>query len=240
MACNGRMIHNEDLGQINEQVRKSGHKLEILSNIKSGKEATVYRVMLDENLVAMKVYTNPEERSFKNTDTYLLGKYYKNPSERRAVAKNNKFAKKLRHKNWVKREFFMLQKLFNSGATIPKPILQIDNVIFMELLGDINIVAPRLCDIVLNNDEAEKAFKLTLNSMKIFWEFGIVHADLSEFNILWWKDSPYIIDFPQSIDRRTHPNPKEILGRDIKNVVNYFSKYQEINYNEIINEFKLQ
>lgn len=240
LAFNGHMIRSEDLGQIIEQVKKSGHKLAVLSNIKSGKEATVYRVMLDGNLVAMKVYTNPEERSFKNTDTYLLGKYYKKPSERRAVAKNNKFAKKLRHKNWIKREFFMLQKLFNSGAIIPKPILQIDNAIFMELLGDINEVAPRLCDIELDKGEAEKAFKLILNSMKIFWEFGIVHADLSEFNILWWRESPFIIDFPQSVDRRTHPNPREILERDIKNVVNYFSKYQDINYDEIMNEFKLQ
>lgn len=234
------MIRNEDLCQIIEQVKKSGHKLEVLSNIKSGKEATVYRVILDGNLVAMKIYTNPEERSFKNMGTYLLGKYYKKPSERRAVAKNNKFAKKLRHKNWVKREFFMLQKLFNNGAIIPRPILQVDNAIFMELLGDINVVAPRLCDIEFNKGEAEKAFKLILNSMKIFWEFGIVHADLSEFNILWWRENPYIIDFPQSVDRRTHPNPREILERDIKNIVNYFSKYQDINYNEIMNEFKVQ
>jgi RIO kinase 1 len=235
------MVDKDDIGRIIEQANKLGHKIEVLTNIKSGKEATVYGAMLDNQLVAMKLYKNQEEISFKNTGTYLLGKYYKKLSERRAIAKNNKFAKKLKHKNWVRREFFMLQKLFNSGAIIPKPILQIDDAIFMELLGDINVVAPRLCDIELNSKEAEKAFTLVLKSMEIFWNFGIVHADLSEYNILWWKDKPHIIDFPQSIDRRTHPNPREILERDLVHVVKYFGKYN-INYdfNEILNRFKDQ
>lgn len=216
-----------ELSQIIDQVNKLGHKIEMLSNIKSGKEATVYRVMLDDKLVAMKVYKNPEEINFKNSKEYLAGKFYKKPSERRAVEKNNKFAKKLIHKNWVKREFFMLEKLFNNGALIPKPILQVENAIFMELLGDINTVAPRLCDIKLSKEEAEKAFDLIINNIKIFWDLGIVHADLSEYNILWWKDNPYIIDFPQSIDVRTHPNSKEIFDRDLKNITKYFSKYKQ-------------
>ncbi len=110
-----------------EQARKLGHKIEIGSNIKSGKEATVYRARLDDHLVSVKIYKKPEERNFKNTGAYLLGKYYQRASERKAVAKKNKFAKKLKHENWVKHEFFMLQKLFASGANIPKPILQIDD-----------------------------------------------------------------------------------------------------------------
>lgn len=221
-----------------EQAIKLNHKVEVISNIKSGKEATVYRVMLDGHLVAMKVYKKPEERNFKNTGAYLMGKFYRRPSQRRAVAKNNKFAKKLKHENWVKREFFMLQKLFDSGANIPKPILQIDDAIFMELLGDKNIVAPRLCDIELEKSEAKKAFDSVLKSVETFWDFGIVHADLSEFNILWWKSKPYIIDFPQSIDRRTHPNPKEILDRDLVNIVKYFGKYVAIDLSEVKGKFE--
>lgn len=221
----GMQLAYNGLENIVEQVRRLGHGIEIISNIKSGKEATVYRVKLDGQLVAMKVYKNPEEINFKNTDEYLEGKFYKKPSERRAVAKNNKFAKKLKHKIWVKREFFMLEKLFNRGALIPKPILQVENAIFMELLGDEYIVAPRLCDISLNNDEAKKARDLIFKNIELFWDSGIVHADLSEYNILWWKDNPYIIDFPQSIDVRTHPNSKEIFDRDLKNITKYFSKY---------------
>jgi RIO kinase 1 len=223
----GIQLAYSGLDDIVEQVKKLGHKIEILSNIKSGKEATVYRVMLDDQMVAMKVYKNPEEINFKNTNEYLAGKFYKKLSERKAVAKNNKFAKKLKHKNWVKREFFMLEKLFDIGAMIPKPILQVENAIFMELLGDEYTVAPRLCDIRLSNDEAKKAQDLILKNIELFWNSGIVHADLSEYNILWWKNSPYIIDFPQSIDIRLHPNAKELFDRDLKAINKYFSKYQQ-------------
>ena len=216
-----------DASSIIEQANKLGHEIEILSNIKSGKEATVYRVMLDDQMVAMKVYKNPEEINFKNTNEYLAGKFYKKLSERKAIAKNNKFAKKLKHKNWVKREFFMLEKLFNNGAMIPKPILQVENAIFMELLGDEYTVAPRLCDIRLSNDEAKKAQDLILKNIELFWNSGIVHADLSEYNILWWKGNPYIIDFPQSIDVRTHPNSKEFFDRDLKTILKYFSKFKQ-------------
>lgn len=230
----------DNLDHVIEQATELDHKIEVLSNIKSGKEATVYRVLLDGHLAAMKVYKNPEERSFKNTGAYLMGKHYRRPSHRRAVAKNNKFAKKLKHENWVKREFFLLQTLFDSGANIPKPILQTDDAVFMELLGDRNTVAPRLCDIKLGKSEAEKAFNLVLKSVEIFWDFGIVHSDLSEFNILWWKSNPYIIDFPQSIDRRTHPNPKEMLDRDLGNIARYFGKYIDIDLSEIKSRFEEQ
>lgn len=228
----------QNFDHIIEQAQKVGHKIEIGSNIKSGKEATVYRARLDGRSVAVKIYKNPQERSFRNTGAYLLGKYYRRASERKAIAKKNKFARKLKHENWVKREFFMLQKLFKNGANIPEPILQIDDAIFMELLGDENSVAPRLCDIELEKSEAEKAFSSVIKSMETFWNFGIVHADLSEFNILWWKSKPYIIDFPQSVDKRMHPNPREILDRDIKNVVKYFSKYFDINLEEIRSKFE--
>jgi RIO kinase 1 len=215
----------DNINDIIGQAAKLNHQVKLLSSIKSGKEATVYRAILGGNLVAMKIYKKPEERNFKNTEVYLLGKYYQKTSHRRAIAKNNKFAKKLKHENWVRREFFMLQKLFNLGANIPKPILQIDDAIFMEILGDKNVIAPRLCDIKLEKREAKKIFNLVIKNIKLFWDFGIVHADLSEYNILWWNSKPYIIDFPQSIDRRTYPNPKKILNRDLENIVNYFSKY---------------
>ncbi len=108
----------------------------------------------------------------------------------------------------------------------------------MELLGDKNTVAPRLCDIELEKSEAQRAFDSVLKSVKTLWDFGIVHADLSKFNILWWKSCPYIIDFPQSIDRRMHPNPREILDRDLGNIVKYFGKYIDIDLEEIKSRFE--
>lgn len=229
----------DSIEHIVEQASKLGHTLTVLSDIKSGKEAVVYRVLLDGDIVAMKMYKKPEERDFKNTALYLEGKYYRKPSERRAAVKGGAFARKLRHENWVKREFFMLKKLFDSGASIPRPILQIDDALFMELLGNRNAVAPRLCDVNLDVGEAKQVFDEIIRNVEIFWNEGIVHADLSAFNILWWNSSPYIIDFPQSVDRRMHPNARELLDRDLENVARYFGKYHlDISLSEIKSTFQ--
>ncbi|MBU0660651.1 hypothetical protein KKG22_00560 [Patescibacteria group bacterium] len=231
------MTINNEIQKIIEEVNRLNHKIEMVSNVKSGKEATVYKVLLDDKPVAMKVYKKPEERSFKNTGQYLMGKYYKKPSERKAVAKGNKFAKKLKYQNWVRREYFMLEKLYELGAKIPKPILHIEDVIFMEFLGNQDFVAPRLCDVSLAKNEAENAYKKVLDTMIVFWNFGIVHADLSEYNILWWNNEPYIIDFPQAIDKRTNPNADEILDRDLRNITNFFGKFIKTDFDEIKKAF---
>ncbi len=230
----------DELDIVIEKAKKLEHVVEVVSIIKSGKEATVYRAVLDGILVAMKVYKDPEERSFRNTGEYLQGKYYRKASEREAMAKNNKFAKKTKHENWVKREFFMLQKLFIAGAHIPEPILQVDNVIFMQLLGDEELAAPRLCDVELTEEEAKDAFRSIIGDVKLFWTHGIVHADLSAYNILWWQSTPFIIDFPQSIDRKTHPTPNEVLQRDLKNIAYHFKQYFVVDVDFILSSITLK
>lgn len=221
---------------IREKAIHLGHTLEIGHPIKSGKEATVYRVTLDGSLVAMKLYKPPEERTFRNTNEYLLGKFYKNTSERKAINQKNAFGKKLLHANWIRREYFMLEKLFSLGASIPKPILHIESAIFMELLGDETVIAPRLCDMRFSEDNASSTLDTVLESMRIFWEFGIVHADLSEYNILFWKEKPYIIDFPQAINRKEHPNAEEMLMRDIRNVMKFFRKFTEGDEEKVVKD----
>ena len=219
---------------IREKAIHLGHTLEIKEPIKSGKEATVYRAILDGKGVAMKLYKPPEERTFRNTDAYLLGKFYKNTSERKAIKKKNTFGKKLLHANWIRREYFMLEKLFSLGASIPKPILHIESAIFMELLGNETETAPRLCDMRFSEDDASSTLDTVLESMRIFWEFGIVHADLSEYNILFWKGKPYIIDFPQAINRKEHPNAEEMLIRDLRNVMKFFRKFTEVDEEKVV------
>ena len=230
-------MNDNNIQHIIDQAKLLNHTIEIISNIRSGKEAVVYRVLLDGNLVAMKLYKHPEERMFNNANQYLEGKYYKAASHRKAMVKGNKFSKRLKHNNWIEREFFMLERLYERGARIPKPLLQIDNAVFMELLGDDEHVAPRLCDVRLSKDEAQKAFKQIIDSVIMFWNDGIVHADLSEYNVLWWNNKPYIIDFPQAIDRRTHPHPHEILDRDLHNITKFFSKYTDVDVAEIRSKF---
>ena len=87
--------------------------------------------------------------------------------------------------------------------------------------------------------EAKQVFDEIIRNVEIFWNEGIVHADLSAFNILWWNSSPYIIDFPQSVDRRMHPNARELLDRDLENVARYFGKYHlDISLSEIKSTFQ--
>ena len=223
-----RIPQMSDFKHIIQEAEKLNHQVEIISNIKSGKEAVVYKALLDGEVVAMKLYKDPEERNFKNVDDYLAGKHYRTSSHKRAVEKNNTFAKRLKHDNWVKREFFMLQALFQKGACIPRPILQIDDALFMEFLGNEDEIAPRLSDIKLTPAEAQKIFDSIIENIKILSDAGVVHANLSEYNILYWNSKAYIIDFPQSIDVRNQECSKEFLERDLRNIINFFKKYIEI------------
>ena len=89
----------DNLRNLLDEATRLKHQIKIISDIRSGKEAAVYRVLLDDELVAMKLYKNPEERTFKNTGAYLTGKHYKTASHQKAILKNNKFAKKLKQNN---------------------------------------------------------------------------------------------------------------------------------------------
>jgi RIO kinase 1 len=227
-----------DLQPIIDKAKQLDHTITLISDIRSGKEAVVYKVLLDNEPAAMKVYKDPERRSFKNTTMYLSGKHYKKASEQRAMDAGNKFSKKLKFANWIAREFFLLEKLYALGASIPKPLLQVDNAILMELLGNDSETAPRLCDIDFTPEAAEEAFESIIKSVLIFWEFGIVHSDLSAYNILWWNDKPYIIDFPQAVDKRLNREADELLERDLLNITEFFRKYIAVEYDEVRKRFK--
>ena len=223
----------QEVQNIAKHARRLKHDLEIVGQIKSGKEATVYAIIFNGMPAAMKLYKAQDQRTFQGIDEYITGKFYRSASHRLAVAKKNAFGKRLQHENWIRREYFMLEKLHQLGAKIPKPYCRIEHAIIMELLAEDGQYAPRLCDIELSDKELQTALASILQTMKIFWDFGIVHGDLSEFNVLWWADDAYVIDFPQAIDRRTHPNAAALLQRDIDNVHAFFSKRIAVDKEEI-------
>lgn len=107
----------------------------------------------------------------------------------------------------------------------------------MEYIGELDTPAPRLSDARLSPEQAQKAFDAILENIRLFFQTGIVHGDLSEYNILYWNDTAYIIDFPQSIDIRTHPQVRELLDRDVRNICKYFEKYFPIDIEKICTEF---
>lgn len=216
-----------------EKYRKAYPDISFIANIKSGKEADVVKVHSQGKDYALKIYKNRSILSSRNE--YIAGKWIREKSLRKSVAKKNKVGKELLERLWTKREFYMLKKLKSNRAIVPEVYDFRDKSILMEYLGDEKSFAPRLKDIELSPSEYEFVFEEILKSIKVFLENGIVHGDLSEYNILWWKNQPYIIDFPQSIDIRTNPNAKEVLERDINNICNYFGKTVDIEkYKDLI------
>ncbi|MFA6518084.1 MAG: RIO1 family regulatory kinase/ATPase [Candidatus Shapirobacteria bacterium] len=198
--------------------------IRLVKNIKSGKEADCLLVDIKNQLYCLKTYKNRSLSTTQGNSLYLAGKYFRNPSQKKSVAKGNKFGKDLIRRLWTKREFYLLKKFYELGANVPGVFDYNTDSILMEYLGDINLPAPLLKDVDLDQNQLNQVFDQIIDSIKTFYTCGIVHGDLSEFNILWWQDSPYIIDFPQAIDVRHNPNANEFLLRDIGNICKFFGK----------------
>ena len=142
------------------------------------------------------------------------------------------------HQGWIRREFFLLKKLHEMGANVPEVYDWTPESILMEFIGD-DEIAPRLIDVELTKKQAIMAFEAVLKAVKLMLECGVVHSDLSAYNILWWQDKPWIIDLPQAIDMRQNLNRTELLKRDLNNLTAYFSRYFAINDQEIYRKFEV-
>ena len=209
--------------------------LKVIRDIKSGKEASLVLVVIGGVLRCLKIY-NRLSMALKKGSPYLAGKHFRTKSIQKSVSQGNKFGAKLLKRLWVKREFYLLKKLHRLGALVPLVYDFDQNSIIMEYLGTESIAAPLIKDVVFSAESAKSAFESINKSVEIFLQCGIVHADLSEFNIIWWHDLPYIIDFPQSVDIRTNPNYQTLLVRDVRNIVLFFSQWILINGEQIIAE----
>src|SRR3989344_7422108 len=223
-----------DLESTLQEFKKKNVDLKVIKQLKAGKEAQGYLVECDRKLTFLKVYKNYALRSFKNTDVYTVGRYIKRPSHRKSVTQKNKFGKIFIQNTWVMREFYLLKKIFNKRGNIPEPFLSAHNAILMEYIGNKVTPAPKLKDVELTKKQAKECFKTVIENIRIFLDIGIVHSDLSPYNILYWKGKPYIIDFPQAIDIRNSPNRELFLKREIGNISNYFEKYLEINKKAVL------
>lgn len=204
----------------------------VVKNIKSGKEADCFLVKIKDRLFCLKLYNDRSLSTTSRNSIYLAGKWFRNPSQKKAVSKGNKYGKDLVKKLWTKREYYMLKKFYTLGASVPKVFDYNCDSILMEYLGASNLPAPLLKDTVLSEKQRAYVFNQIVDSIKTFYKCGIVHGDLSEFNVIFWQNKPYIIDFPQAVDIRNNPNTNELLLRDISNICKFFNK---INVNDIYN-----
>ncbi len=208
------------------KIMEKGVIKSVESVVKEGKESMIVSAKdRDGRCLAMKIYKTLH-CDFKSRWKYLvLDPRFKNiKKERRAVVNN-----------WCKREFKNLKKAYESGVNCPQPILFKENVLVMTFIGENCIPAPRLIDIDLNKSQIEDIYSKILNEIKKLFHAGIIHSDLSPYNVLILYDQPYLIDFSQAITKN-HPLANEWLERDVKNINRYFSKFglQTKNLNEII------
>lgn len=209
---------------------------DVLASVKGGKEASVYRCAAEavtgETLLAAKVYRPRQFRNLRNDKMYRDGRTIltadgrpvKNSDHRimRAVGKKTAFGVQVAHTSWLMHEFTTLEQLYNAGAAVPKPFAVAENALLMAYGGDANTAAPTLNGVRLERREAEILFHEVLRNIELMLQHGLIHGDLSAYNILYWQGRIMLIDFPQVTHVQSNRHAEEILRRDITRVCEYF------------------
>jgi RIO kinase 1 len=209
---------------------------DVLGLVKGGKEANVYRCesheRLDVPLLAAKVYRPRMFRQLRNDKMYREGRQIlkedgnaaKETDHRlmRAVAKKTTFGGQVQHTSWLMYEYTTLQKLYSIGASVPVPFAVGENAILMGYCGDEGMAAPLLSEVRLERSEVEPTFREVMRNIELMLQHGMIHGDLSAYNILYWENGITLIDFPQVTNSHTNSNARFILERDITRVCEYF------------------
>src|SRR6195952_3122648 len=167
---------------------------EVVGQLMSGKEATVYVVRSGDSTRCAKVYKDAKQRSFRQAASYREGRTVKNSRQARAMEKGTRYGRQMQEEVWQNAEVDALFRLANAGVRVPQPYICTDGVLLMELVVDgMGDVAPRLNDVELTETRALELHALLLNQVVRMLCAGVIHGDLSEYNILMAADGPVII-----------------------------------------------
>jgi RIO kinase 1 len=216
-----------------------GFLVDVLSMVKGGKEASVYRCAahprLEIDQIAVKVYRPRMFRNLRNDAMYRQGRAILTGDGRpvketdhrimRAVGKKTDFGVEIAHASWLLHEYTTIGRLYDAGAQVPKVYAVSDNAILMQYFGDEKQPAHTMHETALRDDEAKRFFTSVLDNIEIMIRLGIVHGDLSAYNILYWQGKITLIDFPQVTNCFSNPDAYAILERDIIRVCEYFAGY---------------
>ncbi|KXO06988.1 hypothetical protein AKG98_2763 [Moritella sp. JT01] len=199
---------------------------EVLRQLMSGKEATVYVVRCGQEIRCAKVYKDVENRSFKQAVQYREGRKVRNSRRARAMEKGSSFGRNEQEKIWQNAEVDALYRLDNAGVRVPEPYGCFDGVLLMELVTDADgFAAPRLADVELSPEQAVIDHDKVIHYVRLMLCDGLIHGDLSEFNVLVDEHGPVIIDLPQAVDASANNNAKWMLERDVDNMTQYYGQY---------------
>ena len=202
----------------------------VVRQLMSGKEATVFVVRIGDETRCAKVYKEATNRSFRQAVDYTENRKVKNSRQARAMAKGTKFGREAQEAAWQSAEVDALYRLAAAGVRVPKPYNFFEGVLLMELVTDAQgDAAPRLNDVQFTPDQARAHHATLLVEVVRMLCAGVVHGDLSEFNILLGhhdgKDSPVIIDLPQAIDAAGNNHAQRMLLRDVANLRDFFGQF---------------
>lgn len=208
----------------------------MLHVVKSGKEATVYCCTADPTTgleyAAAKIYRPRMFRSLKNDAIYregrtqrdVDGKVTHNSRHQRDAFRSEK-GRAAQVASWIDYEFQTHTLLYTIGVDVPRPLAHVGNALLMEYIGDVGEPAPLLREVILAQEEAQLLFQSVLRNIELCLTHNRVHGDLSEYNILYWKGTAWLIDFAQAVDPRQNTNVFPLFVRDIERVYRYFARY---------------
>ena len=198
----------------------------VVRQLMSGKEATVFVVRCEDQIRCAKVYKEASQRSFRQAASYQEGRKVKNSRQARAMEKGSRYGRKMQEEVWQNAEVDALYKLAAAGVRVPTPYICFEGVLLMELVTDAEgNAAPRLNDVELSEEMALKYHAQLLHQVVLMLCAGVIHGDLSEYNILVDAEGPVIIDLPQAIDAAGNTEAAVMLERDVDNLASYFSRF---------------
>ena len=211
--------------------------VDVLSVIKGGKEASVYRCVAgpahNGRIIAAKVYRPQQFRNLRNDAAYregrsivALGGEAIKENDRRsqtALRKKTSFGEELRHVSWLAHEYDALKRLYEAGASVPMPLAVSENVILMDYIGDDGIAAPILRSVHLEHKEVELLFEELVRNIRIMLDLEMIHGDLSAYNVLYWRGEITLIDFPQVVDCYNNRQAYQLFERDVTRICEYFA-----------------
>lgn len=204
----------------------------LIGELKGGKEATVFLVARGEERLAAKVYTDIGVRTFRNDDVYWSGFYIGDARIRKAMSQHSSSGQRARQGIWVSREYHYLWRLHQAGLPVPKPavgpgpsdLAEAGSVVLMQFIGDGDVPAARLSDLRLGPSEAALAYGQTLEIARALSRLGLVHGDLSTYNLLWHERRVWLIDVPQIVEMSVGRAAVELVQRDARSLATSFRR----------------
>ena len=199
---------------------------DVIRPLMSGKEAAVYLVAARGEVRVAKVYKDAQKRSFKHRSDYTEGRKVRNSRRQRAMEKRSKYGREETEAAWRTSEVDAIRRLRAADVLVPEPFEFYEGVLIMELIeGEPGLPAPRLVDVSLTAKDARSLHRILLIEIVKMLCAGVVHGDLSDFNVLLRPDGPVIIDFPQAVDPSFNNNAKKLFIRDVDNISSFLARF---------------